>query len=473
MSHAFQICFVLQSRYNRRSFWQSSKGGSLRAESRAKHTPTQPMDELLKKIADKRVQVGVIGMGYVGLPLAVEIANAGIAVVGIDLDRSKVERINGGISYIPDVPPEAVMKHVQAQLLRAVADFHVIKELDAVIICVPTPLGKTKDPALSMVVSAVDRIAENQRTGQLVVLESTTYPGTTEELILPKLEERGLTVGKDFFLAFSPERVDPGNPSFHTFNAPMVMGGVTRQCLEVATKLYGNFIQRIVPVSSSQTAEMVKLLENTFRSVNIGLVNEMALMCDRLKVDVWEVIEAAATKPFGFMPFQPGPGLGGHCIPIDPLYLSWKLKTLNYRARFIELASEINADMPHYVVNKVNDALNEFGKSVKNSKVLILGVSYKKDIDDLRESPALDIIQLLRQRGAKVMYHDPYVPEIDFEHTQLRSLPLEQGLTEADCVVVVTNHSSIDYPNVERLAKVVLDTRNAMRGIKSSKVIKL
>ena len=431
------------------------------------------MNELLKKIAEKRVQVGVIGMGYVGLPLAVEIANAGIQVVGIDLDRSKVERINAGTSYIPDVPPEAVEKHVKAKRLRAVADFQIIRELDAIIICVPTPLGKTKDPDLSMVVSAVDRIAENQRPGQLVVLESTTYPGTTEELILPKLEERGLKVGKDFFLAFSPERVDPGNPSFHTFNTPKVIGGVTPQCLEVASRLYTNFIQRIVPVSSSQAAEMVKLLENTFRSVNIGLVNEMALMCDRLKVDVWEVIDAAATKPFGFMPFQPGPGLGGHCIPIDPLYLSWKLKTLNYRARFIELASEINADMPHYVVNKVNDALNEFSKSVKNSRVLILGVSYKKDIDDLRESPALDIIQLLRQRGAKVMYHDPYVPEVEFEHTHLKSVPLEQGLTEADCVVIVTNHSNIDYPKVEQMAKVILDTRNAMRGIKSSKVIKL
>jgi len=431
------------------------------------------MNELLKKISDKQVEVGVIGMGYVGLPLAVEIANAGIQVVGIDLDHSKIEKINAGSSYIPDVPSSAVQTHVTAKRLRAVADFSVIQGLDALIICVPTPLGKTKDPDLSMVVSAVDRIAENQRVGQVVVLESTTYPGTTEELILPKLEEHGLKVGKDFFLAFSPERVDPGNATFNTFNTPKVIGGVTPQCLEAASKLYSHFIQRIVLVSSPQAAEMVKLLENTFRSVNIGLVNEMALMCDRLKVDVWEVIEAAATKPFGFMPFQPGPGLGGHCIPIDPLYLSWKLKTLNYRARFIELASEINADMPHYVVSKVNDALNEFSKSVKNSRVLILGVSYKRNIDDLRESPALDVIQLLQQRGAKVMYHDPYVPEIAFEHTRLRSIPLDQGLTDADCVVIVTNHTNIDYEKVERLAKVVLDTRNAMRGIKSSKVIKL
>jgi UDP-N-acetyl-D-glucosamine dehydrogenase len=334
-------------------------------------------------------------------------------------------------------------------------------------------LGKTKDPDLSMVVTAVERIAENQRPNQLVVLESTTYPGTTEELMLPMLEKNGYKVGKSVFLAFSPERVDPGNPTYNTSNTPKVIGGVTPQCLEVTTKLYRNFIQKVVAVSSSRAAEMVKLLENTFRSVNIGLVNEMALMCDRLNVDVWEVIEAAASKPFGFMPFQPGPGLGGHCIPIDPLYLSWKLKTLNYRARFIELASEINADMPQYVVNKVNDALNDFSKSVKNSRVLIIGVSYKKDIDDLRESPALDIIQLLQSRGAKVMYHDPYVPEIHFENTALNSIALEDGLAKSDCAVIVTNHSSIDYKRVVDQAPVVLDTRNATRGIHSSKIIKL
>jgi UDP-N-acetyl-D-glucosamine dehydrogenase len=429
--------------------------------------------ELLRKITEKRVQVAVIGMGYVGLPLAIEIANAGIQVVGIDVDESKVEKINNGHSYIPDVPSTHVAKHVADQRFRAVTDFKVIRDVNAAIICVPTPLSKTKDPDLSMVVSAVDRIAENQQRHQLVVLESTTYPGTTEELILPKLEQSGFQVGQDFFLAFSPERVDPGNPVYNTFNTPKVIGGVTPQCLEVASRLYKNFIDTIVPVSSSRSAEMVKLLENTFRSVNIGLVNEVALMCDRLKVDVWEVIEAAATKPFGFMPFQPGPGLGGHCIPIDPLYLSWKLKTLNYRARFIELASEINADMPHYVVNKINDMLNEFSKSVKNSKVLIIGVSYKKDIDDLRESPALDVIQLLQSRGAQVMYHDPYVPEVVFERLSLKSMPLQQGLTEADCAVIITNHSSIDYAEVERLAKVVLDTRNATRGIKSPKLIRL
>jgi UDP-N-acetyl-D-glucosamine dehydrogenase len=432
-----------------------------------------PMKELIQKIRDKKVQVGVIGMGYVGLPLAIEIANSGITVTGIDVVAQKVDAINRGESYISDVPSVKVKENVTAGRFRAVTDFGVIKQLDAIIICVPTPLSKTKDPDLSMVVSAVDRIAENQRSGQLVVLESTTYPGTTEELMLPKLEEKGYKVGKDVFLAFSPERVDPGNPTYNTFNTPKVIGGVTPQCLEVTLTLYRNFIQNVVPVSSSRSAEMVKLLENTFRSVNIGLVNEMALMCDRLKVDVWEVIEAAASKPFGFMPFQPGPGLGGHCIPIDPLYLSWKLKTLNYRARFIELASEINADMPHYVVNKVNDALNDFSKSVKNSRILIIGVSYKRDIDDLRESPALDIIQLLQSRGAKVMYHDPYVPEIQFENTTLNSIPLEEGLRMADCAVIVTNHSSIDYKKVVEQAPVVLDTRNATRGMNSPKIIKL
>jgi len=431
------------------------------------------MTELIQKIEDKKVQVGVVGMGYVGLPLAVEIANSGIKVTGIDILSNKVNAINRGESYISDVPSAKVKENLAAGRLRAVTDFGVIKQLDAIIICVPTPLGKTKDPDLSMVVSAVERIAENQRPNQLVVLESTTYPGTTEELMLPMLEQNGYKVGKSVFLAFSPERVDPGNPTYNTSNTPKVIGGVTPQCLEVTMKLYRNFIQKVVPVSSSRAAEMVKLLENTFRSVNIGLVNEMALMCDRLKVDVWEVIEAAASKPFGFMPFQPGPGLGGHCIPIDPLYLSWKLKTLNYRARFIELASEINADMPQYVVNKVNDALNDFSKSVKNSRVLIIGVSYKKDIDDLRESPALDIIQLLQSRGAKVMYHDPYVPEIQFDNTALNSIALEDGLAKSDCAVIVTNHSSIDYKKVVDQAPVVLDTRNATRGMHSSKIIKL
>jgi UDP-N-acetyl-D-glucosamine dehydrogenase len=431
------------------------------------------MKDLLEKIDSKQVRVGVIGMGYVGLPLAVEIARAGISVVGIDISESKVRAINQGTSYIGDVSSDDVSKYVQRGHLKATTNSQVIRELDAIIICVPTPLGKTKDPDLSMVVEAVDRIADNQREGQLVVLESTTYPGTTEELILPKLQKSGLKVGKDFFLAFSPERVDPGNALYQTHNTPKVIGGATPQCLEVASRLYQHYIATIVPVSSCQTAEMVKLLENTFRSVNIGLVNEVALMCDRLGVDVWEVIDAAASKPFGFMPFQPGPGLGGHCIPIDPLYLSWKLKTLNYRARFIELASEINADMPHYVVNKVNDALNDFSKSVKNSKILLVGVSYKRDIDDLRESPALDIIQLLQKRGAKVMYHDPFVPQIQLDMMTLLSSDLDSSLRVADCTVIVTNHSTLDYHKIVEQSAVVLDARNATKGIKNPKIIKL
>jgi UDP-N-acetyl-D-glucosamine dehydrogenase len=431
------------------------------------------MNELLEKIDSKAVKAGVIGMGYVGLPLAMEIAKANIFVSGIDISIPKVEQLNQGVSYIGDVTSEELAGQIRSGRLKATTEFNVIRDLDVIIICVPTPLGKTKDPDLSMVMAAVERIAENQRPGQLVVLESTTYPGTTEELILPRLQEAGLQVGKDFFLAFSPERVDPGNPVYQTHNTPKVIGGVTPQCLEVASHLYRHFILKIVQVSSCQAAEMVKLLENTFRSVNIGLVNEVALMCDRLGVDVWEVIDAAGTKPFGFMPFQPGPGLGGHCIPIDPLYLSWKLKTLNYRARFIELASEINADMPRYVVDKVNDALNDFSKSVKDSRILVVGVSYKKDIDDLRESPALDVIQLLQKRGAKVTYHDPFVAEIRLDSATLLSSDLELALRRTDCTVIVTNHSQLDYQRIVELSPVVLDTRNATKGIKSPKIIKL
>jgi len=431
------------------------------------------VNDLLRKIDSKAVKVGVIGMGYVGLPLAMEIAKANIFVSGIDISIPKVEQLNQGISYIGDVTSEELAEQIRSDRLKATTEFNVVRDLDVIIICVPTPLGKTKDPDLSMVMAAVERIAENQRPGQLVVLESTTYPGTTEELVLPRLQESGLQVGKDFFLAFSPERVDPGNPVYQTHNTPKVIGGVTPQCLEVASRLYRHFILRIVPVSSCQAAEMVKLLENTFRSVNIGLVNEVALMCDRLGVDVWEVIDAAGTKPFGFMPFQPGPGLGGHCIPIDPLYLSWKLKTLDYRARFIELASEINADMPRYVVNKVNDALNDFSKSVKNSRILVVGVSYKKDIDDLRESPALDVIQLLQKRGAKVVYHDPFVAEIRLDNTTLLSSDLELALRSTDCTVIVTNHSRLNYQRIVDLSPVVLDTRNATKGIVSPKIIKL
>src|SRR2546425_2302662 len=431
------------------------------------------MRELLQKIEDKTVEVGVIGMGYVGLPLAVEIASSGIKVLGIEGVESKVKQINEGSSYIPDVSPSAVSRQVQSGRFRAVNDFKVLSSLDAIVICVPTPLSKTKDPDLSMVVAAVERIAEHLRPNQLIVLESTTYPGTTEELMLPKFEESGLKVGKDFFLAFSPERVDPGNPVYNTRNTPKVIGGVTSNCLEVASKLYQHFIDNIVPVSSSRSAEMVKLLENTFRSVNIGLVNEVALMCDRLGVDVWEVIDAAASKPFGFMPFQPGPGLGGHCIPIDPLYLSWKLKTLNYRARFIELASEINSNMPEYVCARVADALNQKEKSVKGSRILVIGVTYKRDIDDVRESPALDILRILESRGARVSYNDPYVPALDLNQVTLRSVELIPALREADIVLIVTDHSSYSYPDIVERARLVVDTRNATRGIVSEKVLKI
>lgn len=431
------------------------------------------MQDLLQKIESKNVKVGVIGMGYVGLPLAVEIAKSGIQVVGIDVVETRVNAINSGKSYILDVPSEALADQVCRGRFAAVVDFQVVRTLDAIIICVPTPLNKTKEPDLGMVVSTVERIIENRRENQLVVLESTTYPGTTEEIILPKFQDSGAIVGVDFFLAFSPERVDPGNSIYKTSNIPKVIGGVTLSCGQVASKLYSNFVETIVRVSSSRAAEMVKLLENTFRSVNIGLVNEIALICDRLGIDVWEVIEAAASKPFGFMPFYPGPGLGGHCIPIDPLYLSWKLKPLNFRARFIELANEINSGMPRYVVNKINDALNESSKAIKNAKVLIVGVSYKKDLNDIRESPALDIIQLLRNRGAQVAFHDPYVPEIWLDGLLLEAVSLDRGLEGVDCTVIVTNHSSINYRKVVEGSPLVIDTRNATKGMSNSKIVKL
>ncbi|MGH9462318.1 MAG: nucleotide sugar dehydrogenase, partial [Vicinamibacteria bacterium] len=358
-----------------------------------------------QKIADKTVKLATVGLGYVGLPLSVEFASAGIHVVGIDIDRTKIDAIRNGESYVRDVPSASVRRLVEEGTLSATSEFDVLGDRDAVIICVPTPLSKTKDPDLSLVINAATEIAQRLRPGQLVVLESTTYPGTTEELILPRLEGKGLRVGESFFLAFSPERVDPGNKKWNTRNTPKIIGGMTPNCLEMARALYSHAVDQVIPVSSTRTAEMVKLLENTFRSVNIGLVNEVALMCDRLGVDVWEVIDAAATKPFGFMPFYPGPGLGGHCIPIDPFYLSWKLKTLNYRARFIELAGEINAGMPEYVVQRVAEALNQREKSVKGSSILILGVAYKRDVDDVRESPALDILKLLESRGARVSYN--------------------------------------------------------------------
>ena len=435
------------------------------------------LSDLAKNLEDKfragDARLGTLGLGYVGLPLSVEFATGGLRVTGFDLSAEKVSAVNRGESYIKDVPSARVKALVGEGKLAASSDFSLLAECDAVIICVPTPLGKTKDPDLTMVVDAAKAIGDRLRPGQLVVLESTTYPGTTEELILPILSGKGMTVGEDFFLAFSPERVDPGNAHYNTRNTPKIIGGMTPTCTRVARALYGRAIDNVIPVSSTQTAEMVKLLENTFRSVNIGLVNEIALMCDLLDVDVWEVIEAAASKPFGFMPFYPGPGLGGHCIPIDPLYLSWKMKTLNYRARFIELAGEVNSAMPDYVCEVVADALNEREKSVKGSGILIVGVTYKRDIEDVRESPSLDIIKILEGKGARVSYNDPYVPELHLDHTVMRSQDLLPSVRTADVVVIVTDHSSYPYREIVEAAAVIVDTRNATKGIVSPKIVKI
>jgi len=431
------------------------------------------LDALKARIASGEARVGILGLGYVGLPLAVEFGAAGLSVTGFDLSESKVESLNRGESYIQDVEGARLKELVGKGRVKATTDFTQIKECDALIICVPTPLSKTKDPDLSMVVSATGRIAENMRAGQLVVLESTTYPGTTDELILPMLSEKGLKVGTDFFLAFSPERVDPGNPKFHTHNTPKVIGGMTAACGDAARTLYSKAIEKIIVVSSPRAAEMVKLLENTFRSVNIGLVNEVALMCRRLNVNVWEVIDAAATKPFGFMAFSPGPGLGGHCIPIDPLYLSWKLKTLNYRARFIELASEINAGMPEYVVERVAEALNDRERSLRGSRVHILGVAYKKDIEDVRESPAVDFIKILQSKGAIVTYSDTWVPTLEHEGIDLKSIEPGPATDQADAVVIITDHSNVPYADLVKRAKLVLDARNATRGLDGANIVRL
>ncbi len=431
------------------------------------------LEQLEARIRSGEARVGTLGLGYVGLPLSVEFGTAGLRVTGYDLLPEKVAALNRGESYVGDVPAERVRELVAAGRFAASTDFDSLGEQDALIICVPTPLGKTRDPDLSMVVDASREIARRLRPGQVVVLESTTYPGTTEELILPMLQEGGLKVGVDFFLAFSPERVDPGNPRFHTRNTPKIIGGVTPACARVVKALYARAVERVIEVSSPRTAEMVKLLENTFRSVNIGLVNELVLMCGRLGVDAWEVIDAAATKPFGFMPFYPGPGLGGHCIPIDPFYLSWKMRTLNYRARFIELAGEVNSEMPEHVCARVSQALNEREKAVKGSRVLVLGVAYKRDVDDVRESPALDVMRLLEEAGARVEYHDPHVPSLEWNHGRLRSVDLRPALESADVVVIVTDHSAFDYADVVARARTVVDTRNATRGLSSEKVLKL
>ena len=423
---------------------------------------------LLEKIQTRRARAGVVGLGYVGLPLAVELAKAGFHTTGIDLDERKVQAIQEGRSYIPDVPTEDVKALHQAGKLDATTDFAVTKELDTINICVPTPLRKTRDPDMSYIVSAVESIAEHLHPGLLVSLESTTYPGTTEEVVQPLLEATGLKAGRDFFLAFSPERVDPGNPTFQTHNVPKVVGGLTPDCVQLASALYGSAIKTIVPVSSTRVAEMVKLLENTFRAVNIGLVNELALMCDRMSIDVWEVVEAARTKPFGFMAFYPGPGLGGHCIPIDPFYLSWKAKQSGFDPRFIELAGHINGAMPHYVVDKVIDALNTRKKALNGSRLLVAGVSYKRDIDDMRESPALDVIHLLEEKGGIVDYADPYVPEVHGREwagrRHIRAVELSRGtLKKYDCLVIVTDHKVFDYDMMVAEADLIVDTRNAIK----------
>jgi UDP-N-acetyl-D-glucosamine dehydrogenase len=423
---------------------------------------------LLEKIQSRRARTGVVGLGYVGLPLAVELARAGFHATGIDLDQRKIDEIEAGRSYIPDVPTADVAALKQAGRLDATSDFAVVKDLDTINICVPTPLRKTKDPDMSYIVSAVEAIAKHLHKGMLIVLESTTYPGTTDEVVQPLLEATGLKAGVDFFIAFSPERVDPGNPTFHTHNVPKVVGGLTADCAMLAGALYGTAIDTIVPVSSTRVAEMVKLLENTFRAVNIGLVNELALMCDKMNIDVWEVVDAAKTKPFGFMAFYPGPGLGGHCIPIDPFYLSWKAKQTGFDPRFIELAGHINGGMPHYVVEKIADALNTRRKSVNGSKILVAGIAYKRDIDDMRESPALDVMGLLHGKGAVLSYADPYVPKLharDWPGRQdIKASKITRGsIGQYDCVVIVTDHKAFDYDAIVAEADVVVDTRNAIK----------
>ena len=424
---------------------------------------------LLDKLTQRTATIGIVGLGYVGLPLAVEFAEAGFCVLGLDIQAEKVRQINSGSSYIPDIPDHRVQALVKSGKLSATVAYENLGNVDAISICVPTPLRKTRDPDMSFIIQASQSIAAICKRGMLIVLESTTYPGTTQEIILPAMTQNAFTVGEDIFIAYSPERIDPGNPHFSVRNTPKVVGGITKHCTEAAATLYQTAVDEIVTVSSPTAAEMVKLLENTFRAVNIGLVNEMALICNRLDIDIWEVIQAAATKPFGYMPFYPGPGLGGHCIPVDPHYLSWKLKTLNYNARFIELASEVNTSMPYYVIDKITEALNNQGRAVRSSNIVILGVAYKRDVDDVRESPALDIISLLRQKGAEVSYHDPYVPEIRLtSDIRLQSQPCCKALLQkAHCVVVVTDHSTFDWQEIADNSSVIVDTRHVLSDIES------
>ena len=431
-------------------------------------------DDLLRRIRDRETTCGIIGLGYVGLPLAMQLGRSGFRVIGFDVSESVAASVNAGVSHVRDVESAELAELARGGWITATTDMGRLSECDAISVCVPTPLSKTRDPDVSYVVSATEAIARALRPGQLIILESTTYPGTTRELMLPMLEARGLKVGEDFFLCFSPERVDPGNEVWKVANTPKVIGGITPHCLDSGAALYGEAMEQVVAVSSTEAAELTKLLENTFRAVNIALVNEMAQVADLLGVDVFEVIEAAATKPFGFMKFAPGPGIGGHCIPLDPHYLAWKMKTLNYKTRMIELAGEINSEMPHYVVDKVQDALNQLGKPLRGTRILILGMAYKRDIEDVRESPSLDILRLLQHKGADVVYHDPYVPELREDGQELHSVPLtEELLASCECVVITTDHQVVDYALVVQHAALVVDTRNATRSTGGPNVVGL
>ncbi|MET0850793.1 MAG: nucleotide sugar dehydrogenase [Candidatus Rokuibacteriota bacterium] len=428
------------------------------------------IDTLKQKIETKQARVTIVGMGYVGLSLAVELAKAGLVVRGIDLDLERVSRLNQGESYLVDVSTETLAPLVRAGTLTGTTSFDEVGDADAIVICVPTPLRKSKEPDISFILSAVDSLVPRLRPGQLMVLESTTYPGTTEEVVLPRLEALGRTIGTDFFLAFSPERVDPGNRRFTTANIPKVVGGVTKACTDIAAALYRHVTSSVFLASSPRVAETAKLLENTFRSVNIALANELAFACRKIGVDPWEVIDAAATKPFGFMPFYPGPGIGGHCIPVDPLYLSWKVRLTGYEAQFIALADQINRAMPAHVLTLVGDALNDRGRSVRGASVLVLGVTYKPDVNDIRESPALEIVEALLQKGARVSYADPYVPQVTLEGRKMTAVEVSpESLAAADCVLILTNHSSFDYAAIAERAALVVDTRNALRGFRPSR----
>lgn len=430
-------------------------------------------EALAEKIRSRKAVAGIVGLGYVGLPLAMEFGRAGFPVVGFDVQQDKIDLLNRGSSYIQDVSSDLLSPLVESGQFKATNDFSQLAEMDTINICVPTPLRKTKDPDMSFIVNSTEQIAKYLRPGTLVILESTTYPGTTDELVLPLLEKSGLKVGEDFFVCFSPERVDPGNARFQTRNIPKVVGGITPACTELGALFYAQSLDTVVPVTSTSVAEMVKLLENTFRMINIGLVNEMAMMCDRMGINVWEVIDAAATKPFGFMPFYPGPGLGGHCIPVDPFYLAWKTRQQGIEARFIDLAGYINGQMPHFVVDKVQHALNENRKPLRDSKIHVLGVAYKKNIEDVRESPALDIIHVLKQRGAVLTYSDPFVPHLRIDGLEMDSRDVTSACAEADCVVLITDHTSFDRDAILAASPIVVDTRNVFKGIQSEKLFRL